>query len=474
MATQGGGFGARLFDMTSGQVDFTDREKFYIDENDYKELWPNVNPFLITVSNARPTITQVDSPHYKYFQHRSGFTNAYCQVAGVSDNFGSGGAYASHEIGQNCQLTDIDGIVGLPTSDGSIIHDDTSWIGLNFAVWKQGTDGSWTYKGDVRVDSVSTATVIVQNVGNYARDDQEFYDNSTGIEDNDYMFLIGSSSADATTAPEAWSDDMRVVWNSCQTLETTVHLGRDILLSSLRATGNAAGSEIIRQRDEKYKEHRMKTERTLLFQNRPGGTGELAAGSAISDDTCNEIVSDADSLPVRLTMGIVPSVLRYGYTSGDYQNVFTINRGVFKWDNLVDNFEKMFQYEDTDDGVLDAYCGSNLLSYWSKMALSENSGWDLVIEPWRMNEELGWRYRMLHTPAGSLRLIRCKAFNFASHRDRMLVIPPGEIEMVQFEGDKFEQNIKVEDGYKGQKDRYMSDVGLKAGIIDKFSIHTLA
>ena len=107
----------------------------------------------------------------------------------------------------------------------------------------------------------------------------------------------------------------------------------------------------------------MQKEKAFLF-------GSSAVGTNLDVDNADTFTdshrTDAGGKKVRTTMGLVTAIEKYGKSSGDDQNIFTVSAASYKYANFVDDMEKVFQYV-PEAGVKLAFCGAGAMSYWSKM-----------------------------------------------------------------------------------------------------------
>ena len=179
--------------LKASGVLYTDRRNFYVAPQVVKELWTDVAPFTTVVSNREQR--KVPDPIFKMFEHRNPWHKQYFLNNGDTDNLDS----------DNETDTTV-------TVDGaSNCNIDDSLVGAICEVW---TTSYGTKKGIVRVDSVTSSTVIVVNT----------LWTSTGSDialvDNDIFEIIGNAQGEGTDSPEAWADELSVVWNSCQIFKT--------------------------------------------------------------------------------------------------------------------------------------------------------------------------------------------------------------------------------------------------------------
>ena len=417
---------------------YTDRRDFYVSPNVVKELWTDVAPFTTVISNKESR--KVPDPIFKMFEHRNPWVKQLFLCNSDTDNLDS-------DTTTNTTVT-VDG-----ASNCSI---DDSLIGMICEVW---TDGYGSKKAIIRVDSVTSSTVVVMNT----------LWTSTGsdiaLADNDIFLIIGNAQGEGTTSPEAWADELEVVWNSCQIFKTPLQITGTLLAASLRGES----SELARLRAQKNQEHKMQKEKAFLFGKRVGGTGLDLQDGSTSDSFADGGVLDSDGNLVRTTYGIISAIETYGSSSSsvDYTNIFTVSEASYTYSSFVDDMEKVFQYV-PEAGVKRAFVGAGALGYWSKMAgttgMAGNSGWTVNLSDMR-RDSLGFNYKILETPHGILQLIPTPALR-GPYNKYMLVVSDENLFHAQYRSSMYQANIKSDNAFDGVKDQYMSDEGVGISVIE--------
>jgi len=417
---------------------YTDRRDFYVSPNVVKELWTDVAPFTTVISNKESR--KVPDPIFKMFEHRNPWVKQLFLNNGDTDNLDS-------DTTTNTTVT-VDG-----ASNCSI---DDSLIGMICEVW---TDGYGTKKAIIRVDSVTSTTVVVMNT----------LWTSTGSDialvDNDIFLIIGNAQGEGTTSPDAWADELEVVWNSCQIFKTPLQITGTLLAASLRGES----SELARLRAQKNQEHKMQKEKAFLFGKRVGGTGLDLQDGSTSDSFADGGVLDSDGNLVRTTYGIISAIETYGTSTStvDYTNIFTVSEASYTYSSFVDDMEKVFQYV-PEAGVKRAFVGAGALGYWSKMAgttgMAGNSGWTVNLSDMR-RDSLGFNYKILETPHGILQLIPTPALR-GPYNKYMLVVSDENLFHAQYRSSMYQANIKSDNAFDGVKDQYMSDEGVGISLIE--------
>ena len=429
-----------MYNGGTAGVLYTDRRDFYVSPQVVKELWTDVAPFTTVISNRESR--KVPDPIFKMFEHRNPWVKQKCLVNGTPtlDDDDSGDTVA------------VDNIVGLSSTP------DDSWIGLVFEFWNV---AETTKAGTAVVTAVSGSNLTMKSLSGAA----------FSVVDNAPMYVIGNAQGEGMTAPEAWADELQVVYNSSQIFKTPLQITGTLLAASLRGES----SELARLRAQKNQEHKMQKEKAFLFGQRDSGTGlgEAAydAGNKASnvDETfADDGRTDASGNVLRTTYGAVSAMDKYGETgSYDYQNVFSISEATYTYNSFVDDMEKVFQYV-PEAGVKRAFCGAGALGYWSKMAGSEgiagSSGWTVNLSDMR-RDSLGFNYKVLETPHGILQLIPTPALR-GPYNKYMLVVSEENLFHAQYRSPMYQANIKTDNAFDGVKDQYFSDEGVGMTLIE--------
>ncbi len=428
----------QLYNGGASSVLYKDRRDFYLDPQVTKELWTDVAPFTTLISNQESR--NVADPLFKMFEHRNPWVKQEFAV-----NNGDGYTIPDNDAGIEIA---IDGIKNLASVA------DSSYVGLQLEVWK---DDYSAKKGIALVKSVSSgAPTVVSLSGEFA------------VEDDDVCLVIGNARGEGSSAPEAWSDELTTVWNSCQIFKTPLQITGTLEAAVLRGES----SELARLRRMKAEEHKMQKEKAFLFGKRIGGTGLSGSGDSFADGGR----VDGDGNIIRTTYGIIPALEDYGYASGDDQNKFVVGNS-YSYANFVDDMEKVFQYV-PESGVKRAFCGAGALGYWSKMAsasgsnvMSSNSGWTVNIGDMK-RDALGFNYRVLETPHGMLQLIPTPALR-GPYNKHMLVVSDENLFHAQYRPMVYQANIKQDNAFDGVKDQYMSDEGVGIQLIESHKLFTI-
>lgn len=433
---------------TSG-AQFNHRRDFYPQPYTFAELYPLVTPFLSRLYEMGPQdISNLPDPTYTMFEYEAGWRYEYFQVDGSPSAWSNSG---NPSTGTTVDI-DIDGINGLPSSATD------SWIGLQVVIYDS---DKTTRKGVARVHAVTDSdTLTLKGIGN----PESANETMTDLADDDYIYVVGSAFGEESTAPDAHSDELEAVRNSCQIERNALQVSKIVMKAALRGEPN----ELLRQRMVKANEHKIRCSRTLLYGHRLGGIGGTAhnAGGGTDSTTGDSHTTDASSDTVRTTMGLFSAFHRYGITSddNDQQNVFTRVKANYTYDDFVDDSEKIFQYSPSG-GVKVAYCGPGALSFWSKVGadgLKTSSGQRINVSMTDPQETaLGLRFRELHTPHGVVQLVRDEVLRGMPEHSWMYIVDEDNIGLVQYESDEFRQNIETDNAPNYQKDEFYSNMGLK-------------
>ena len=381
-------------------------------------------------------------PLFKMFEHRNPWNKQEFQAASNPASLAAGDTESD--------ATDVDNIVGLASSV------DSSYVGLECEVWDE---TKATLKGHALITTnVDSNTIKFKNLGSDALD----------VADNDYFIVVGNAHGEGTEAPDAWSDELKVVYNSTQIFKTPLQITGTLEAAALRGES----SELARLRLQKSQEHKIQKERAFLFGDSPVGTGLKDSRDGTSDESFSDGGrTDTSSNRVRTTKGIVTALNDYGATSGDDQNVFTVSEATYSYSNFVDDMEKVFQYV-PESGMKMAFCGMGAMSYWSKMegasGFAGNSGWTVNISG-SERSSMGFNYRQLETPHGVLMLIPTPVLR-GPYNKHMVVISEENLFHAVYRPPVYQTNIKTDNAFDGVKDQYMSDEGIGITLIESHKL----
>ena len=431
-------------DLAASGVLYTDRRDFYIDPQVVKELWTDVAPFTTVLSNRETR--QTNDPVFKMFEHRNPWVKQ-------SFHFGAAVTIGDPDTGATSAVIAVDNITGLEAGATA------AWQGLIVEAWNAAETSRLAVLMIIDADGGSDVTckaLWTNDDGSYA------------TSDGDVCHVIGNAQGEGEESPEAWADELQVVWNSCQIFKTPLEITGTLLQASLRGES----SELARLRLQKNQEHKMQKEKAFLYGVR--GDSASAGGTNLDHDNADTFDDFGRTGPgggkVRTCYGIVAALNEYGASSGDDQSVYTIDSS-YKYGDFVDDMEKVFQYVPTN-GVKRAFCGAGALGYWSKMAGSEGfaggSGWTVNLSDMK-RDTLGFNYKILETPHGILQLIPTPALRGPNNK-YMLIIDEDNMFHSQYRSPMYQTNIKTNNAYDGVKDQYFSDEGIGITLIESHNL----
>lgn len=420
--------------LSGSSVQYTDRRDWYITPKTYSELWPSVTPFTnsLSLKKQKPSDTL-----YKIFEHEGPWRRQYF------DNNSSTVTISTNNA--DSDAITIDGITGLASSV------DDSYLGLVVECWDSTLT---TYRGAaVITDAPSTTTVKMRNL-----------DGSTSIAtvDNDRWYVLAQVGAEGASAPEAYHDELSVVWNATTEYRVTVEITDKLRLAALRG----APQELIRLNQEAMKRFKMHQEKLSLLGKSPIGTN-LGGADTFTDSAGNGAYwrTDAEGNTLRTGYGSLKAVEDYGDTSGDDQSVWTISEAAFSWADYVDISEKISQYL-PNDGYFEAYCGRGAISIWSKASkqgIHGNSDWRVDISDWK-RDRIGFNYKLLETPHCLMKLIPTPAIDGPRNK-WMLILNQDNVFQATYEPNAFHQDIKTDNRPTIQKNEFSGDFGVGMSLV---------
>lgn len=442
-----------LYKGANTNILWTDRRDVYISPNVVKELWTDATPFLTMVSNIQQKGGLKD-PMFKMFEHRNPWQKQQFIIKGTTS---TGSSIADNTAASvTLPAASASTIVGLPSPI------DNSIIGLELSIHAKGGDGKPT--GDRVGIALITAVSLASDPGTISL--KTLGANFSLTADTEYWaIVIGNAKGEGTTAREAWSDDLTMVWNQTQIFTTPLELTNTLKQAVLRGESN----ELTRLRVQKAMEHKIQKEKAFLY-----GSSRLGTNMNGSDTFVDGLTTDKDSKNVRTTMGMIEILFKYGQASGDDQNVFSIPEATYSYKTFVDDMEKVFQYY-PEDGVKTMFCGHKMLSFWSKLGaasgIAKSSGWTVRLSD-MSRDKLGFNYRMLETPHGMLQLVPTPALS-RLYNGYGVVVDKSNVFHATYRPSMYQTNIKVDDAYDGQKDQYFSDEGIGINLIESHKLFKL-
>jgi len=429
---------------TSSSVLYTDRRQFYLDEKVVKELWADVTPFISFLGQLKTR--KSNDPDWKSFEHRSKFINqeGYIRTAIDWDSGGFDATKASVTI-----YTASTGSGEMPfLNKGDMVEIRAKATGSR----NSGTAVAATVQKDqvvavavvvACVHTASTSTVVTLEA--LSSDGSDIYD----IQDGDPCTVIGAAWEEHGLSPEAWSDELEVVWNSAQITKTPVEISGTMMEMALRGYTDEFNRLVL----EKSREHKMKLNRQALLGWRIGGNG---APAHFNDATSGR--------PVRTTMGIIPMINKYGTAN---QQIFSRAWGSYTVDEFINDMEAMAQYDNAKVEKF-AFAGSSVLAELSKIgpnSFMARSGSSMSMSDWKTTD-MGFDIRTLTHPFGKLHIVWDPTLRYAPYNNHMVIVDPDNVERVVFRASKYETNIQANDR-DGRKDQYFSDEGVNLTLVEK-------
>lgn len=430
---------------SSSGVLYTDRRRFYIKPQQVAELYPSEAPFITFLLNLKSMTTP--DPDFKLFEHRSIFHHMTGYIREAVDWDTSGSYVAAHtgiEVGNTAgasaqvqHLVAGDIIEVRASADGA--RNSGSGVSANIDA------------NDViarcRVTAISGNTVTVTAISKDA-DGADTYDLAIG----DPFVVITHADAEGSGSPEAWSDELEVVWNSTQIIKTPVEITGTLYEMALRGYS----SELARLRAEKAKEHLMKCNRAVLLNHRIGGTGAPTGH-----------LTDADGYQIRTTMGAIQILDVYGT---DDEQVFERSWGSYTLDDFIDDMEASAQY---DNAKLEkfAFAGSTVLAELSKTgpdSFFARAGGSISLSDWR-STSMGFDVRTLTHPFGKIHISWDPSMRYLPYKNMMAVFDPDQLGHVIFRSDQYQTALQDNDEDK-VKDQYFSDMGLAMTLVERNSL----
>lgn len=427
---------------------YNERRRFNLNRrDDIHYLYPGVTPFLGWLTGLSEE--KVDDPDFKMFQDGGTWRYERCTV-----NAESPSAWSDSGAPGATVAVAVDGAEG--------IEIDQSLIGVTFEIWDA---TKTTSKGQAFVNSVSGANVTLKALGNPQVGNQAM----SALADNDILEVITQYSGEGSTSPEPISDELSVVMNSCGITRTPVEVTGTLYETFLDGSDQArakARNELVRLRKVAMKRHKLRLEKKLLMSWRINGIGGVAHGAGGGTDAIgNAHTTNASSQKMRTTAGYIPALLRYGRTSGDFQNVFTFSKGSVRQLDLDAMMDKLMQYVD-GGGMRTAFAGPEAHVFFTGPQLGKNSKYDFEVSDLKEDKKLGFAFNYIETGKGVLKLASLSSLRQTGYSNTVLLPNEDAVERKYHRPDRYNTNIKTDNGYDGVKDEYMSDDGLCLTQID--------
>lgn len=437
---------------------YEDRRQFYPNPQAVAQLYAPETPFLSTIlareAMGSGPMAANDDKSYKMFEHRQHWRYQEAEIDGApASTFGSGGVPGDTAT---INLKNLNGIKA-----------DPSIISMTFDVWDS---SETTNKGRVLVTDFNTSNdqVTVKALGNPTASD-ESVDSLAG---DDVLYVISSAHGEGDDAPEAYSDELDVVWNTVQRERTAIEITEDLR----RATLRGESQELARLRNTKQNEHKVKNARNFLYGYRPGGIGGTAhrAGGTSDSNFLKDgsgdplAVKDKDGNRVTTTMGWISAMQRYAQDSDTAfdQNWFDRDTSGYGYYDFMEDTEKISRFEDSD--VLTAFVGPPVMSFWAGKALDNtaNPSWNVQLSDFQQSS-IGFTYRVLETPHIAIRMVKEPRLRNTPHAAKMLIPDMDYVGTAQYEADQYHSNIKTDNNPDIQKDEITSWKGLTLRLLER-------
>lgn len=421
--------------QSGSTVLYTDRLDFYISPQVVKKRYPLVSPFLTAVSNWSQI--KPKGPQYKMFQYTSPWIKQYFQVT-------TGTTSAADNAEDTLAITST-GAQGMPATFTNHL------LGLKLDVHaNSGGKPSGVAKGQVFVTTFTSATSIkVKNLGT----------SSIVIANDDWLVVNGTAFGEGTEAANPSHDELSVVWGQTGIHKTSFQLTKTLMEAALRGES----SEYNRLKIVNEQIHQIQKERDLLFSRNSIG-GNLTGADTFGDGGR----TDASGNVVRSTYGAFQAVLDYGETdtTSDNQNIFDINQATFKYGDLVDMSEKIFDL--SPDGVLPLFTSDKLISFFNKVegtpgtGITAKSGMQPTIPMMGGSKasRLGFNIKEWETPHGVIQFVRTPVMTKSPYNGYGFAVDPENIFHAVYRKPMYQQNIKTDNAPDYQKNQFMSDEGI--------------
>lgn len=425
---------------------WTDRRDLYLNQNLVKELYGEVTPF-ITFAAKLATVKTKD-PDFKCFEHRGKWINMTGYVHDACDWSGA----SSREVAD---------IVLKDSGDSTNCAYITVGDILEFRCGTAGTraDASGTNHTCVANDILAVAIVVDYDTTNGA--DLKYLTpaaSTIDLADSDPFTIIGNAYNENGRSPSAWSDELETVWNSTQIVKTPLELSGTLMDMTLKGYPR----EYERLRQDKFREHKMKLNKTALFGWRidgnasPSTTGHLTDNMGISTDSATQ---------VRTTMGIIPLIKTYGAADKQY---FQRQWASYDMNAFLADMEAFYGNNYNVGSELFAFVGYHAMTEMSKVGpdsfLGRSGAAIQLSDP--KTTSFGFNVRQLTHPFGTWNLVLDPSFSYYPYTNSMLVVDPDNVQRVVYRNAVYQTNIQDNDR-DGRKDQYFTDEGIGVTMVEK-------
>lgn len=427
-----------LYEGGASGVLFTDRRSWYPEPQVVYSFYKDVTPFLTLLSKL-PT-KKTNDRIFKLFEDRPTFVKQQFTVSVGSDVTVPANGTESDAIG-------VTNVVNLP----STVH--TAWKGLELEIWDSDMT---TKKGVVIVTDVPSDSTIKVKSSKSAQ---------VVISNNDIAIVIGNVRGEVSVAPDAWSDELKVVWNSTQFFSVPVEISDDLKRAS-EAAGFKGSPELARLRLKKLLEMKMQVQNAFLRGTSTVGTN-MNGSDSFNENNLRTLTDKAGNVSnVYTTYGFITILEDYGITwsgSGSINpntNIFKIPANNLNFATMSDITEVIFDKRTSD--VAFAFAGSGAINEIAKKAADNTKfGFQGKMQLGDQKfSQIGFNIRELVTPNGNLYLVNTKALNSTPYRNSLLIPSIENIGIMEFKPFEYKTNVLTDNDYSAQKDVYNYNAGL--------------
>ncbi len=430
----------QLYNGGSTSVLFTDRRNFYNDPNMVKELWTDETPLLTLAANYN-TVTNLADPKFKLFEHRNPWVDQRFQIKEGETSVLTKG---NTSITIDMPTASTSNFIGLGSAPSRMLIGLECTVHANSSGKPSGQRKAIVLITGVATDLSSITIKCIYTAGG-----------SYTLTGSEWFVIVGNAHGEGSSSPEAFNDELQVVWGECQMFRTPLKLNKTLITAALRGERK----ELIRLRKLASQIHKIQKERAFWFG------GSYSGSNLDQSDTFGEtVITDADGELVRTTMGVLEAMLRYGLTSGDNQTIFDITESTYTYADFVDQTEKVFQYF-PENGVKTMLASAKMMSYWSKLEGSGGAGiagkskWTIKMSDMK-RDTIGFNYRLLETPHGVIQLVPTPALTRSPYNGYGVIVDRNNLTHYIYEPSEYRQNIITDNAPQYQKDEFFSYEGL--------------
>jgi hypothetical protein len=264
---------------------------------------------------------------------------------------------------------------------------------------------------------------------------------AAAMNNGDILRWVGSAYAEATTAPDAVSQDLSTVSNYVQDFQDSCEIS------------DIAGNMYVRPEDAWKREkrltalrHMLKIETALFFGRKVSTTG-------------------SNGQPLRGTGGLIEFLS---------SNVIDHSSSGTSLDLLEDACQQLFKYgSKTKVG----FAGNGAINRLNRIVRNNVVSYFDMSQPLSKRETYGLDVRNFSTPFGTIQLIPHPLLTEdTTWTNQVWIVDLKNVAWVTMKGigqTKWEDNIKTDDGYTGRKGRYRTVAGLRLALEEVHGILTV-